>query len=324
MSMPNRAYVALWIALAGAAAACDTVQLLAPTGSTVTLTTASAVVPTGGTTQVTAFVYESSGTPVQNGTTVRFSTNLGRVDPVETQTRNGYAAATFSAGDVSGIADVRAWSGATGGAGGEGENASATNVVQISVGAAAVETVLVGANPGSVPATGGTVELLATVVGANGRELSNVFVNFTSTEGQLGSARVPTDANGQARTTLTTNLTSQVTAAAGSKSAQVTVTRRDPALSVIPGLTASAATPVVGAGQSWTFTATLTPANDPTSQPVVYDWDFGDGSTATTNGNITSHVYTSGANTPRVVRVTITLTNGQTLVATTQILLGSF
>ena len=38
-----------------------------------------------------AFVAEAGGTPVQNGTTVRFTTNLGRVDPVEAQTRNGMA-----------------------------------------------------------------------------------------------------------------------------------------------------------------------------------------------------------------------------------------
>jgi hypothetical protein len=319
MKMPSRVYVGFWIALAGAAAACDTVQLLAPTGSTVTLTAASIVVPTGGTTQVTAFVYESSGTPVQNGTTVRFSTNLGRVDPVETQTRNGYAVATFSAGDVSGIADVRAWSGAAGGASGEG--ATTTNVVQISVGSASVETVLLGANPGSLPAAGGTVELTATVLGTNGREMSNVFVLFASTEGQLGSTRVATDAFGQARTTLTTTQTAKVTASAGLKTAETTVTRRDP---VVPGLIAAAGAIQIGIGQTWNFTATLTPPNDPSAQAAAYDWDFGDGSTATTNSNVTSHVYTSGANTTRVVTVTIRLTNGQALVATTQILLGSF
>jgi hypothetical protein len=321
MKMPSRVYVGLWIALAGAAAACDTVQLLAPTGSTVTLTAASVVVPTGGTTQVTAFVYESSGTPVQNGTTVRFSTNLGRVDPVETQTRNGYAVATFSAGEVSGLADVSAWSGAAGGATGAGEGATATNVVQISVGSAAVETVLLGANPGSLPAAGGTVELTATVLGTNGREMSNVVVLFASTEGQLGSTRVATDGFGQARTTLTTTQTAKVTASAGLKTAETTVTRRDP---VVPGLIAAAGAIQIGIGQTWNFTATLTPPNDPSAQAAAYDWDFGDGSTATTNSNVTSHVYTSGANTPRVVTVTIRLTNGQALAATTQILLGSF
>ena len=44
------------------------------------------MLPTGGSTEVSASVFEEAGTPVQNGTTVRFSTNLGRVEPAEAQT----------------------------------------------------------------------------------------------------------------------------------------------------------------------------------------------------------------------------------------------
>src|SRR4029453_6280714 len=98
-------------ALALVAAGCDSVPLTAPTGSALTISAASTVVQAGGTTEVTAFVYESSGTPVHNGTTVRFTTNLGRMEPAEAQTRNGYAVATFIAGETSGVADVMATSG---------------------------------------------------------------------------------------------------------------------------------------------------------------------------------------------------------------------
>ena len=86
--------------------ACDTVPLTAPSSSTVTLTASALVLPTGGSTQISATVFEPGGTPVQNGTSVRFTTTLGRVDPVEVQTRNGVATAMFLAGDVSGLADV--------------------------------------------------------------------------------------------------------------------------------------------------------------------------------------------------------------------------
>src|SRR5262245_33676036 len=101
--------------LALVAGGCDTVPLTAPSGSTVTISAASSFVPTGGTTEVTAFVSEESGTAVQNGTTVRFSTNLGRMDPIDTQTKNGYAVATFVAGDTSGVATIVANSGSSGG-----------------------------------------------------------------------------------------------------------------------------------------------------------------------------------------------------------------
>ena len=125
---------------------------------------------------------------MQNGTAVRFATNLGRVDPAEAQTRNGMAITTFHAGDVSGIADVRATSGAAGGTASTGTGngttttATSTNVVQITIGAAAVESVTLRANPAFVPPRGGTVELVASVLSVTGQALSGVPVTFTTTE----------------------------------------------------------------------------------------------------------------------------------------------
>src|SRR6185369_13088670 len=122
---------------------CDKVPLTAPASSTITLTTPTRQLPTGGSTQLSAQVIEPAGTPVQNGTTVRFTTNLGRVDPVETQTRNGVATTTFYAGDVSGTAEVKATSGASGGTSGTGTGGAttSTNAVTILIGAAAVDSV---------------------------------------------------------------------------------------------------------------------------------------------------------------------------------------
>ena len=67
-----------------------------------------------GVTEISAYVIEQAGTAVQNGTSVRFTTSLGRVDPVEVETHNGMATTTFFAGDVSGVAEVRATSGNAG------------------------------------------------------------------------------------------------------------------------------------------------------------------------------------------------------------------
>ena len=93
--MFRRFYFSLVVVLAFVCLSCDSVPLLAPTNSSVTIDAQSRVVPTGGTTEVTATVIESSGTPVHNGTLVRFTTTLGRMDPVEAQTRNGIATTTF-------------------------------------------------------------------------------------------------------------------------------------------------------------------------------------------------------------------------------------
>src|SRR5918993_1672806 len=102
------------IALAALAAACDKAQLLAPTQSTIALSAPTRVLPSNGTTPITAYVLEQAGTPVQNGTTVRFTTSLGRVEPTEVETRNGVAVTTFLAGDASCVAEIRAVSGAAG------------------------------------------------------------------------------------------------------------------------------------------------------------------------------------------------------------------
>jgi len=317
-----------------AAVACDTMPLTAPSGSALTISAGSTFVDPGGTTQITAYVVESSVTAVQNGTTVHFATNLGHVDPVDALTTNGYAVATFMAGDSSGVADITATSGGTGGTtppstGNGGTSTPSTtnsNVVRITVGAAGAETVSLAANPGSVPSGGGTVDLVATVTASNGRRLAGLPVTFSSSEGTLSSSSAVTDANGQARVTLTTDRTATVTASAGAKqSTAVTVTRREPAGVATATLTATPGTPVLGSGQPFAFTATVSVSPDDTAiQPTRFEWAFGDGRSIITNSPSTTHVYTSDANAPVTVTVKIDLTNGQSLVATTQILLGTF
>src|SRR5689334_25057497 len=103
MKLLKRSTLVLVVALA---AACDKVPLLAPSGSVINLSANATTVPSGGTVGLTAFVTESSGTPVQNGTTVRFTSTLGIVSPSEVQTTNGLAVATFTASSGSGVAEV--------------------------------------------------------------------------------------------------------------------------------------------------------------------------------------------------------------------------
>src|SRR5262245_50207497 len=116
------------------AVGCDKVPLTAPNSSTITLSSPTRTLPTGGSTTLSAIVMEPAGTPVQDGTSVRFQTNLGRVDPVEAHTRGGVASATFFAGDVSGAAEVKALSGPAG----SGSTTTATNAVTILIGNAAI------------------------------------------------------------------------------------------------------------------------------------------------------------------------------------------
>jgi hypothetical protein len=292
------------------AISCDRVPLLAPTNSTVTIDAGSRVVETGGSTSVSAMVLEQSGTPVQNGTTVRFTTTLGRLEPVEAQTRNGVATSTFFAGNDSGVAEVRASSGGSGGSSstttppstGNGTTTPTTtttttnsNVVMISVGSAAVDTVTVRANPSSVSTgAGGTVSVIATVIGTGGRLLPNIPVSFSASRGTLTGTTATTDAQGEARVTLTTNGDTDITVAAGTKTATAKITGV-PGPSVALTCTVGGATNCATAsiGQAVIFTAQRAQGSGNITAAVL---DFGD-NTSVNLGTLSSpatvpHTYT--------------------------------
>jgi adhesin/invasin len=249
---------------------------LAPTKSTITVSAPTRVLPTGGTTEVTALVVEEAGTPVTNGTTVRFTTSLGRLDPVEAQTRNGVATTTFFAMDTSGVARITAVSGAASG------GTNNTNVVEITIGAAAVNTVTLRANPGSVGPNGGVVELVATVVAENGRALEGINVTFSADQGTLSSNTAMTNANGEARTTLTTSQQTVASATAGTKtSSNVTISVRSAPIVSIACAPASgtgncAAVQASSTNNTATVLLTVTrPTGSSTLRTVTLD--FGDG-----------------------------------------------
>jgi hypothetical protein len=297
------------LAAAAVCMTCDSVPLTAPTNSTIALTAGSTVLPVGGTTVLTAEVIEPAGTAVHNGTTVRFFTSLGRVDPVEAQTRNGVATTTFFAGESSGLADVRATSGGAGGtstsapstgngnANGNGSTTTAPSAssggggatLQIMIGAAAIETVTVRANPATVPQNGGTVQVVATVTGTNGRLLANIPVTFSASHGTLSSGTALTDAAGEALVTLNTNADTDVVATAGTKksdpAAKVTVLPA-PSITLTCAVGAQGSCASISSGETVTFTATKAMGSSAISSSTL---DFGDG-TSVSLGTLSSPV----------------------------------
>ena len=194
------------------ALACDKLPLLAPQASTITLSTASTVVQANGTTEIRATVLESSGTPVQNGTTVTFTTNLGSLSPVDARTLNGVATVRFVGNGQSGTAAIKAISGG-----------AASEALTLTVGAAAANAVSVNANPTRVPASGGPSVITATVTDTSGNPVQGVPVTFSSTAGSLSATSANTDLNGSSVTTLTTNREATVTASVAGKTATAVV-----------------------------------------------------------------------------------------------------
>ena len=94
------------------ATGCGWDPLVAPVASTISATAETILLQPGETTEVTAVVVEEAGTPVHDGTVVRFSATLGRMDPETAKTEDGVARSTFRAGNVLGTARVVVTSGA--------------------------------------------------------------------------------------------------------------------------------------------------------------------------------------------------------------------
>jgi hypothetical protein len=285
--------------------ACDKVPLLAPTESTITLTVSTTVVPVNGTAEVTASVTESAGTPVQNGTVVTFTSSFGTIDPHEARTEGGKATVRFVASTQSGTAKIGAFSGAT----------RATEV-EVLVGGAAAARIVARADPQTIPASGGTTDIVATVVDAAGNPLRGVPVTFTTTAGQFSAGQAITDANGEARTTLTAPRSATVTAAAGGQSTTVEVTASSPTVTI------AAPTTGVEAGVAATFT--ITPVTGTASngiRDVVIDW--GDGTAYSTLGAISgatpvAHVFPRAG----VFTVRAMVTDTQGITGTSSIVLN--
>jgi Bacterial Ig-like domain (group 1)/PKD domain len=247
-----------------AAVACEKVPLLAPTGSTITLTSLATVLPANGTTSIIAQVIESGGTPPHSGTFVTFTTSLGSVQPAEAETDiSGRVIVKYVAGGGSGTATITALSG--------GVSASGTNAIKILVGSAAVGRVNMGANPTLVPTQGGTSVITAVVIDVNGNPLPNVSVSFSTTTGTLADAAVNTDQNGLAQTTLRTSQTATVTASVG---AAVPSTTPPPAGAPATGSTSGQASGTVTVGVAASPSLTITPPSTPPSVGLPATFTF--------------------------------------------------
>jgi adhesin/invasin len=256
---------------------------------------------------VTASVIEEAGTPVQNGTLVSFTTTLGHLDPTSARTTNGQATVKFFSDGLSGTATISAFSGGATSAGTGGAAGGAAATVQIALGGAAADNVIVHAEPSSVPLSGGSARIIAQVRDAAGNGLPNVLVVFSTTAGSLQPPSVTTDANGTATTNLTTTSKATVTAAAGAKTATVDVN-----VAALPTITLSAspASPVAGQPVTFTIAIDTTNAANPVRNVRI---DYGDGDFedlgAVAGSTSAAHIYDSAGS--RSVTVTVTDTAGQ-------------
>lgn len=255
---------------------CDQVDFTAPTGSTLSISVQPPSVANNGNANITVVGTRSNGAPLPDETIIQFTTNLGSISPNPVKTDNGIASATFRAGVRSGTATITASSG----------SADAVTV-DVVVGEARPEQIILISDPTSLPVGGGTVELRAHVTDADGNPLAGVAVFFQSDFGTLasGGRAVRTNDAGVAIDRLTTNVETNVTAITGNGATSEQVT-----ISISPGerecsFTFSPTEPVVD--QDVFFVDTSVANSGPGIEQSL--WDFGDGETA--EGFQVTHSY---------------------------------
>src|SRR5262245_5540066 len=312
--------------------ACQKVPLLAPTGSTITVTAGSTALSVNGTTDIIAMVLEAAGTAPQDGTLVTFTTTWGSMQPSEARTNGGRVTVKFNAGTANGTAIITANSGAAGSAGSSTQ--AATNVVRVAVGTAAVGSVRVSANPTLLPTTGGLSTIAGTVIDINGNPLTSAPVTFSTTAGTLEQVAVTTDASGVATAVLRTTTAATVTVAVGAQAESTTPPTTTPPTTPAPTtpatsgtasgsvtvnvtgspallITAPAAGLTAGLPAAFTFAVTAATTNGNPIRDVTVEW--GDGQSqnlGATTGTVTvSHVFRSPGSYVVIGRVTDTAGN---------------
>ncbi len=172
---------------------CDRPTPVAPEGATLTITANPAKIALDGSSSITILARKLDGTPVNDGTEISLSTNLGTIEELVRTDPGGVARATLTGDGRVGTATVQAFSGAAG---------EATIDVTIGGLAAFLE---ISANPLQIPRDGGTTNLLAQAFDIDNTPLVGTFIKFRSDIGTLESGGVSqqTDSSGQVTDTLT-------------------------------------------------------------------------------------------------------------------------
>lgn len=256
---------------------CSQVDMTAPQGASLALTAQPQSISSNGNASLTVTGTRDNGAPLPDGSVIRFSIdgNLGSITPNPVETSNGVATAKFLAGQRSGTATLKAFSGD-----------AESNEVDITIGEAAVDRLILTADPSSLPVGGGKIQLKAYAVDDSGNPVSGVRVFFASTSGKLSSrgSAVTTNLSGVARDTLNTDSDATITASvSGASDSSLTI---PVGVAVAPtcGAVASPSSALVGERVFFTDTSV-----DPDGRIISFSWDFGDGRGS--GGATASHSY---------------------------------
>ena len=262
------------------AAACEEGTPVSPVGSILRISANPTRIGTNGISTISIQALRSNGNPVNPGTEIRLSTTIGRIDEVVHTDDDGVAHATLRGDGRAGTATVSAFSGAVD---------PVTTDVAVGFPAGSIR---LSVSPTSIPETGGTIDLLASVRDDQGEPLPGASVNFLTDVGTLdsGGRFLVTNSDGQAADILT--VTALELQAVGGDSFQV---------SAEVGGTGGVQSDTFEIGiqrppqASFTFAVngnTVAFTDTSTGNPTSWRWDFGDGNTSTQQNPV--HTYAEG------------------------------
>ncbi|KAB2963402.1 MAG: PKD domain-containing protein [Thermoanaerobaculia bacterium] len=216
-----------------------------------------------GSSTITLQALRSNGIPVNPGTEIRLSSNIGVVDAVVYTNDDGVATGTLRGDGRVGTATVSAYSGGV-----------EPVTTEVAVGALATSISLT-VDPTSLPETGGVVHLRALVRDENGQPLPDASVNFTTEAGTLASGGrfLTTNANGE----VTDRLTVDAADVQSQPDRIITVTAESGGAS---GVISDSADVTIQAPPIASFTFTIASGNivsftdTSTGAPTSWAWDF--------------------------------------------------
>lgn len=270
--------LALLALFSAALVSCDEGTPVSPPGTILHISANPTRIAKTGTSNITLQALRSTGNPVNPGTEIRLSTNIGQIEPVVYTDDDGVAHATLRGDGRVGVATIAAYSGG---------NEPVEAEVEVGSRAGAIS---INADPTSLGLEGGVVELIALVRDDEGQPLPGASVNFRTEAGSLrsGGAFLTTDAEGEVRDRLTVSaedaqsepdriitVTAESGGAGGVVSDTVQITIQTPPQA---SFTFSIANNIV------TFTDTSS------GNPTEWRWTFGDGGTSTEKNPV--HMYT--------------------------------
>jgi PKD repeat protein len=309
-----------------AAVGCDKASPVAPSGTILAISANPTRIALNGTSTITIIGRKPDGNPLNPGTEIQLNATLGSITSIVTTNGSGTATAIFQSNGRLGTARISAAVGTAPAGGGGGTTTSDTPPppstptsasVDVQVGSVTT-TIVLQPTPTTLPATGGTVSLLAVLRDDSGQPIANQGVNFTTDLGTLNSRgnTVTTNSSGVARDTL--KLTEQDLA---NNASTVTVSvhatgAAGAAVTQMATIHIQGDRPVASFTYDKGNTELEVQFIDTSVAPgeLTYSWNFGDGASSTESSP--SHTYAAAGSYNVVLTVTA---NGLSDTATARI-----